>query len=198
LNINTCPQTSEEKEKMAQVPYSNAVGSLMFAMTCTRPDICYAVDLVSRFQANPSFAHWKAVKRILYLKGIMDYMLCYQAPDLGLVSYNDADWGDDPNEHKSNSGYTFLLNGGAITWCSKKQTCVALSTMEAEYVAGSVAVQEGVWLRKFLQEFGIVPVTIYCGNSTAIAYSKHPMYHEKNQTHRHKIPFFRHMIVQKR
>jgi len=68
-------------------------------------------------------------------------MLCYQAPDLRLVGYNDVDWGGDPNERKSTSGYAFLLNGGAITWCSKKQTCVALSTMEAEYVASSAVVK---------------------------------------------------------
>ena len=94
-------------------------------------------------------------------------MLCYQAPDLCLVGYSDVDWGGDPDECKFTLGYAFMLNGGAISWCSKKQTYVALSTMKVEYVAGSVAVQEGVWLRRFFREFGIVarsqePVTIYC------------------------------------
>jgi len=102
------------------------------------------------------------------------------------LSYNDADWDGDPDERKFTSGYSFLLNGGSITWCSKKQTCVSLSTMEAEYVAGSTAVQEGVWLRRFLREFGIVaraeePVTIYCDSSAAIAYSKDPKYHGKTK-----------------
>jgi len=87
-----CPQTSEEKEKMARVSYSNTVGSLMYAMMCPRPYICHAVGLVSQFQANPNFAHWKAVKRIFkYLKGIADYMLRYQAQDLHIVGYSDAD-----------------------------------------------------------------------------------------------------------
>jgi len=94
-------------------------------------------------------------------------MLCYQAPDLRLVGYTDGDWGGGPDERKSTSVMFFLLNDGAITWCNKKQTYVALSTMEAEYVASSAAIQEGVRLRRFLQEFGTVaraeePVTIYC------------------------------------
>jgi hypothetical protein len=78
LSPNMCPKTQDEQEKIACVPYSNAIDSLMYAMMCTRPDICYVVGLVSRFQSNPRLAHWKAVKRILrYLKGMMDYVLCY-------------------------------------------------------------------------------------------------------------------------
>jgi len=128
-----CPQTLKENEKMARVPISNDVGSLMYAMMCTRPDNCHIVGLVSWFQTNPGFAHWREVKRIyIYLKGTTDYMICYQAPDLRLVGYSDANWGGHPDERKSTSGYAFLLNGGTITWYSKKQTCVALCTMEAE------------------------------------------------------------------
>ena len=78
LSLDMCPKTQDEKEKMAPVPYANAVGSLMYAMMCTRLDICYDVGLVSRFQSNPGLAHWKAVKKILrYLKGIADYVFCY-------------------------------------------------------------------------------------------------------------------------
>ena len=87
LSLDMCPKTKDEKEKMTRVPYANAVGSLMYAMMCTWPDICYAVRLVSRFQSNPGLAHWKAVKRILrYLKGTMDYILCYQGLDLRMIS----------------------------------------------------------------------------------------------------------------
>jgi hypothetical protein len=130
---------------MARVPYANAIGSLMYAMLCTCPDICFAVGLVNRFQSNRGPTHWKAVKRILrYLHGTVDYMLCHQGMDLRLRGYSDADWASDLDECKSTSGYTFLLGGGAITWCSKKQSCVAFSTMESEYVACSEAVQEAV------------------------------------------------------
>uniref|UniRef100_A0A2N9F2G9 Reverse transcriptase Ty1/copia-type domain-containing protein n=1 Tax=Fagus sylvatica TaxID=28930 RepID=A0A2N9F2G9_FAGSY len=152
LSKNMCPKTQDEQEKMARVPYANAIGSLMYVMMCTRPDICYAVGLVSRFQSNPELAHWKAVKRILrYLKGTIDYVLCYQGSDLRLIGYSDADWGSDLDERKSTSGYAFFLNNGAIIWSSKKQPCIALSTMEAKYVACSAAIQEAVWLRRFFQ-----------------------------------------------
>ena len=150
LSLSMCPQTVKKK-KMARVAYSNVIGSLMCAMMCAQPDMYHAVDLFIRFQANPGFAHWQVVKWIFrYLKRTTDYMLCYQASNLCLFGYSDADWGGNPNECKSTSGYALLLNGEAITWCSKKQICVALSIMELEYVVGSMIVQEGVWLRRFL------------------------------------------------
>jgi len=91
LSISICSQISEEKEKMARVPYSNIVGSLMYDMMFTRPNICHAVGFVSQFQENPDFAHLKVVKQVFrYLKRTTDYMLCYQASDLRLVGYNDA------------------------------------------------------------------------------------------------------------
>ena len=121
---------------MSNVPCSSAIGSLMYATMCTRPDICYVVSMVSRYQANPGMKHWRAMKRILrYLKGTVNYSLCYQGKGLCLVGYSDVDWAGDLDERKSISGYTFLLNNGSITWRSKKQTCIALSTMEAEFVA---------------------------------------------------------------
>ncbi len=98
----------------------------------------------------------RAVKRILrYLKGTLDYVLYYQGTDLRLVSYSDADWAGDFDERKSISEYAFLLNDDAISWSSKKQACVALSTMEAEFVACSAAAQEAIWLRRFLQDLGV-------------------------------------------
>uniref|UniRef100_A0A2N9FG52 Integrase catalytic domain-containing protein n=1 Tax=Fagus sylvatica TaxID=28930 RepID=A0A2N9FG52_FAGSY len=176
-----------EIESMARVPYANAISSLMYAMLCTRPDICFVVGLVNRFQSNLGPAHWKAVKRILrYLRGTADYMLCYQGRDLRLRGYSDADWAGDLDERKSIFSYTFLLGGRAITWCSKKQSCVALSTMESEYVACSAVVQEAIWLRRFLQRLDIVasamdPVTIYSINMVALAYAKDPKYHGKTK-----------------
>ena len=93
LSLDMCPKTQDEKEKMARVPYANAVGSLMYAMICTRPNIYFAIGIVSRFQSNPRLAHWKAVKRILrYLKGTTEYILCYQGSDLLIIGYSDADW----------------------------------------------------------------------------------------------------------
>ena len=93
LSRDMCPKTLDEKEKMSRVPYASAVGSLMYAMMCTRLDICYTVRLYSRYQLNPGQKHWMEVKRVLrYLKRISDYMLCYQGKkDLRLIDYSDAD-----------------------------------------------------------------------------------------------------------
>ena len=187
LSLDMCPKTKDEKEKMACVPYANAVGSLMYAMMSTQPNICYVVGLVSRFQSNPGLTHWKAVKRILrFLRGTTNYILCYQGLDLCMISYSDADWGSDLDERKSTSEYAFLLNNGAITWSSKKQPCIALSTMEVEYVACSAAVQEAIWLRRFFQNLEVVkdasdPVTVHCNSMAALAYAKDSKYHGKTK-----------------
>ena len=139
LSNDLCPKNLEQKEQMKKVPYASAMGSLMYAMLCTRSDISYAVGMVSRYQSNPGEARWKAVKRILrYIKGTVNYRLCYQGQDLQLKGYTDEDWEGDLDERKSTSYYVFVLGNGAITWCSKKQTCIALSTMEGEFVAFSI------------------------------------------------------------
>ena len=130
------------------------------------------------YQSNPRRKHWNTVKRILaYLKGTADYSLYYQGGDLRSIGYTYANWGGNLDERKSTSGYVFLLSRGAISWSSKKQTCTALSTIEAEYVACSVAIQETVWLRRFLNDLEIVtgpprPTTIYCDSLAAISFTK--------------------------
>ncbi|XP_070020287.1 secreted RxLR effector protein 161-like [Nicotiana tabacum] len=152
LSLEMCPKSENEKEDMSRVLYSSVVGSLMYVMICTRSDICYVVGLVSRYQSNPRRDHWKTMKRIFrYLKGTADYSLCYNGNNLYLRGYTEVDWASDRNDRKSISGYAFLLNGGAISWKSKKQTCTTISTMEAELVACASAVQEGVWLKRFFE-----------------------------------------------
>lgn len=162
---------------MSNVPYASAIGSLVYAVLCTRPDICFAVDLVSRYQSNSGPAHWQAVKRIFrYLCGASDLVLCYQGGDLRLKGYSDADWGGDLDESRSTSGYAFVIGGGAISWCSKEQDGIALSTMEAEYVASCFTVQEAIWLRSFLHDLNITPtvddpIEMHCDNTAAIQYA---------------------------
>ena len=116
----------------------------------------------------------------------MDYVLYYQGSNLLLIGYSDVDWGSHLDERKSTSGYDFLLNNDAITWSSKKQPCIALSTMEAEYIACLAAVQEAVWLRRFFQHFEVVKdasdsVTIHYDSIAALAYVKDPRYHGKTK-----------------
>ena len=202
LSLDDSPRTDEEKNQMSKVPYAQAIGSLMYAMLCTRPDICYAVGIVSRYQSNPGHKHWQAVKRIFrYLRGTADLVLSYHGGDLRLRGYSDADWASDRDGRKSTSGYTFILGGGSVTWCSKKQTCIALSTMESEYVACSAAVQEAVWLRRFLQRLSISDhaaeaVLVYCDSTSAIAYAKDPKYHGKSKHIGIRYHYIRDMVAQ--
>ncbi|TYK29682.1 gag/pol protein [Cucumis melo var. makuwa] len=145
LSKEQCPKTPQEVEDMSNIPYAFAVGSLMYAMLCTRPDICYLVEIVSRYQSNPGRDHWTAVKNILkYLRRTKDYMLVYGSKDLILTGYTDSDFQTDKDARKSTSGSVFTLNGGAVVWRSIKQSCIADSTMEAEYVAACEAAKEAV------------------------------------------------------
>ncbi|XP_065638232.1 secreted RxLR effector protein 161-like [Quercus suber] len=157
LSDDQRPKTQEEVNMMRQVPYASAVGSLMYAMLCTRPDICYLVGMVSRYQSNPGPKHWQAVKHILkYLRRTRNYMLVYHYEVLIPIGYTDSDFQLDLDFRKSTPGCVFTLGGGAITWRSVKQSCIADSTMEAKYVATCEAAKEAVWLKKFLSDLSVV------------------------------------------
>lgn len=148
LSKSMSPQTKFDVEEMRNVPYAQAVGSLMYAMTSTRLDICHAVGLVSRFQSNPGKEHWQAVKRIFrYLKGTKNLKLCFGLCDLDIKGYTNTDFAKDVDNRKSTSGHVFLFGGTAVSWLSKKQSCVAKYTIEAEYIAYSTAVSNAVWIK---------------------------------------------------
>ena len=145
--------TAKEKEYMKTIPYASAVGSFMYVMLRTRPDICYSVGILSRYQSNLGREHWTGVKHILkYLRVMRDYMIVYHGDELDLIGYIDSDFQLDADLRKSTSGYVFTLGGAAVSWRSIKQSCIVDSTMEAEYVAASEVAKEAVWLRKFLME----------------------------------------------
>ena len=175
LSQDQCPMIAEEKEYMETVPYASTVGSLMYVMLCTRPDICYSVGIVSRYQLNPGREHWTAVKHILkYLRRTRDYMLVYHGDELTPIGYTDSNFQSDADLRKSTFGYVFTLGGVAVSWRSIKQSCIVDSTMEAEYVDASEATKEVVWLRKFLMELGVLakvvdPMILYCDNSGVVA-----------------------------
>ena len=137
LSLNQCPKNDLENESMKNIPYVSVVGSLMYAQVCTRPDIAYAVGVLGRYQSNPSVDHWRAAKKVMrYLQGTKDYMLMYRQTDnLDLVGYSDADFAGCVDSRKSTSGYIFIMAGGAVSWRSVKQTLIATSTMEAEFVS---------------------------------------------------------------
>ena len=124
------------------------MSSLMYAMTSTRPSICHAVGLVSRYQSNPRRAHWQVVKRIFrYLQGTKGMKLCFGISDLEVIRYIDADFVRDVDDRKSTSGHIFLFGGTIISWLSKKQGYVAKHTMEAKYIPCSTTVSEAVWIK---------------------------------------------------
>ena len=165
-----------------QSTYQSAVGSLLYLSNWTRPDITFAVNNVAKFMKRPSRDHWTAVKRIFrYLKGTVDYGIVYN-PDSNssLVGYSDADWAGDVNDRKSTSGYVFMLGGAPVSWRSNKQSCVALSTAEAEYIALAGAAQEAVWLRDLLSEVDNnqhQPTVIFDDSQSAMAMTRNPQYH---------------------
>ena len=134
--------------------YQSMVGSLLYASVATRPDITHAVGAVSKYCSKPNETHLTAVKRILrYLKGTAEFCLKFtKSGNGGLIGYADADWAGDLDDRHSTTGYVFLMAGGSVSWLSKKQPIVALSTAEAEYVALSMTTQEAVWLRRFLSD----------------------------------------------
>ena len=192
--------TVEEKEYMKTEPYASTAGSLMYVMLCTRPDTCYSVGIVSRYQSNPGREHWTAVKHILkYLRRKRDYMIVYHGDELAPIGYTDSDFQSDANLRKSTSGYVFTLGGVVVSWGSIKQSCIADSTMEAEYMVASEAVKEAVWLRKFLMELGVIanavdPMIPYCDNSGDVAQAKEPRNHRKDKHIERKYHLVREIV----
>ena len=163
--------------------YREAVGSLVYAITCTRPDICWVVTKLSQFLAAPMKGHWIALKHVLrYLKRTLDSELCYRKCDDGLtlIGYSDADWASSTDDRRS-----FSLNraGPLISWKSRKQPTVALSSCEAEYIALAAAVQEGIYLTQMMKYIGEVsgPVLIFEDNQGTIALSKNPVNQRKSK-----------------
>ncbi|KAL4561013.1 hypothetical protein LXL04_033173 [Taraxacum kok-saghyz] len=184
LSKRNCPSSKKEKEEMKGVHYSSAVGSLMYAMVCTRPDIAQVVGVVSRYLANPGKQHWEVVKWILrYLKGTSKLCLCYGGANPILEGYTDADMSGDLDNRKCTSSYIFTLAGGAISWQSKLQKCIALSTTEAEYIVAVEAGKELIWLKRFLQELGFLQqeYIIHCDSQSAMDLSKNSMYHSRTK-----------------
>ena len=180
LSTAQSPLTTEEYAVMKHVPYHKAIGSLMYATLGTRPDICYAVQTISKFNTKPGLAHWEAVKRIFrYLIGTKDLWLSYGSLTKELQGYADAD-GSMNKDCKAISGYAFIINGGSVLWSAKQQELISLSTTESEYVAMTQAAKEALWLRSLISQlFGVTlpPTTLFSDNQSAIALTKEHQHH---------------------
>lgn len=197
LSSEMCPSSENERMEMSRVPYASAVGSLMFAMICTRPDIAHAVGVVSRYMANPGQEHWSAVKRILrYVKGTSDVALCYGGTDFIVHGYVDSDYAGELPKSRSTTGYVFKLAGGVVSWASKLQTNVVTSTTEAEYVAATFASKEAIWLKTLLEELGYYQekIIIYCDNQSALHLARNPAFHSRTKHIRVQYHFVREQV----
>ncbi|KAF1318426.1 Integrase catalytic core protein, partial [Globisporangium splendens] len=185
LTKTMCEGGCKHDETMKSVPYRSAVSAVMYLMVATRPDLAAAVGVLSQFAADPCPTHWQAVKRVLrYLQATPTHDIRFSGSG-ELSGYSDADWAGDIETRRSTSGYVFTLNGGCISWRSKKQRTVALSSTEAEYMALSEATQEAVWLKAFLRELGEDTgngaVTVYEDNQDSIALAKNPEFHKRTK-----------------
>lgn len=160
-------------------PYGTLVGKLMFLTVATRPDIAYTVGTLARFISNPNITHWQAAKGVVrYLAYTKNKGITFRGSDLTLTGYCDADYAGDLDTRKSTTGYVFINNGGAISWNSKRQPTVAVSTTEAEYMAAASATKEGLWLRKLFHSLDtpLTTIDINCDNQSAIKLLRNPIF----------------------
>ena len=169
------------------VEYQQLIGSLMYGSIGTRFDIAHEVGVLSRHNHTPGNQHHTAVKRVFrYLRGASDNYILYDGKSAieGPVIYCDADWAGDPSDRKSVSGYTAILSGAAISWSSKKQATVSLSSTEAEYISAARAAQEATWIHTFFSEIGHPlkkPITLYVDNQSAIKLIQNPVAHDRTK-----------------
>ena len=174
----------QEIEHMNKVPYASAIGSLMYAIVCTRPDIAHAMRVVSRYMSYPGKTYWEVVKWIMrYLRGISDTCLCFGISDLKLEGFVDSDLAGDIDSRKSTTSFVFTLGGTAISWSSNLYKVVALSSTEAKYVAMIEATKEMIWLQTFMKELGqkCDIGTLYSDSQSGIFLAKNPAFHSRTK-----------------
>ncbi|XP_044500224.1 secreted RxLR effector protein 161-like [Mangifera indica] len=172
---------------MNEVSYASAIGSLMYAMLCTRLDIAFAVSVVSKYHSNPRERRWTVVKAILkYLRMTKELILGYGGSELTLKGYSDSDFQLDVDDRKSTFVFIFVCNRDAVSWKNAKQSTTVDSTIEVEYIVASKITKEAIWMHIFVTELGIVPqmsqpVIIFYDNTGAIAQAKEPTAHQRSK-----------------
>jgi hypothetical protein len=184
LTHDQCPKTTREKAEMERYPYAKAVGKIMYAYLVSFPQLGFAIRTLSQFMHNPGKPHWEAVKRVLrYLKGARDSCLVLGGTNQGLVGYADADYANQADRH-SILGYAFFLGNGTTSWSSKRQSVVALSSTEAEYISLANMTREAVWLRNLIGEMTVpihTPTPIFCDNQGAKSLAKDNTNHPRTK-----------------
>ena len=197
LSKEQSPKIEEERAYMAKAPYASAIGSLMYVMVYTRPDIAQVVGAVSKYMNNPGKLHWEAVKWILrYLRGTTGKALCFKGGDTILTSYVDVDLAGNVDIRRSTTGYVYTLGGTAVSWGSQLQKIVALSTTEVEYVVVTDVSKEMVWLQSFLEELDKKQEdnVLYCDCQSAIHLAKNPSFHSRTKHIQLRYHFIRSLL----
>ncbi|UYV78679.1 hypothetical protein LAZ67_16002366, partial [Cordylochernes scorpioides] len=170
--------TDKEKEEIKHVPYRELIGSLLYLANSSRPDMTFAVTKLAQFCSNPGERHWQAAKHILrYLQATKNVSLIYKRGSDDILAFSDSDWANDIDDRRSTSGSAVTINGCLVSWRSKKQNCVSLSTMESEYIALAQTTKEILWIAQILENLKCLtnasrPITIFCDNRAAIEFSK--------------------------
>jgi len=183
LSSSMSPLSDSDCFFMQEKPHRNAVGALNYLATSTRPDIAYTDGKLARFGSNPGPEHWKAVTHLFrYIQGTLDYQLTYKraSTPIPFTTYSDSDHGGDIDSGKSTGGYLVMVSGGAVSWASKLQSIVVLSSTEVEYVAAVDAGKEMHWMSDILQDFGYAvdgPSPFFLDNQSSIDVSRNPEHH---------------------
>jgi len=174
LENDNCPTNAQDIDEIKNVPYREVLGLLMWLQVATRPDLSFVVNILSRFAHNPGKPHWNALKHTLaYIKATTHYGVTFKAGgNLDLIGYVDSNFAGCRESRRSTEGNIFIVAGGPVSWESKRQETVALSTVKAEYMAFTRATSQAIWLSKFFDEVGLQidrPVLIYGDNAGSIA-----------------------------
>ena len=196
------PKSEEERAEMSNRPYRELVGSLIYLANATRPDIAFAASTLSRFCNDPGETHWYYAKRILrYLKGTSHYSIKYVKNEDTFTAYTDSDWAGDEDDRRSCTGNVVILANGPISWKSRKQTSVALSTMEAEYAGLAEISREVVYVKRLLTYMGFKlvkgSINVYCDNQSAIELSKNAVFHKRSKHIDISFHFTRELVEKK-
>ncbi|CAM8876419.1 unnamed protein product [Rhodiola kirilowii] len=194
-----CPKTEQEEKQMLNVPYDVAVGSIMYGMICTRPDLAFSISVLSRYMSNPGIKHWEAMKYLLrYLLGTKGLGLVYKdhEPKVGIVGYVDSDYASNRDNRKSTTAFYFTWNGNCVSWKSQLQPIVALSSTEAEYIAATEAAKEAIWLSGIVKEISGIsdPPRIFMDSQSALCLCRDPVYHEKSKHIDVRMHFIRDLV----
>ncbi len=195
LSKEQCPATPHNNTH-----YRELIGSLQYTSLATRPDISFAVNKLAQFLINPGTAHVEAALRVLhYLKGTKHWTLNLGGQVVDIAGYTDSDWGADRDDRKSIGAYVFRIGNAAISWKTKNQSSVALSSVEAEYMAMCQAAKEAVWLTGLLKDFNIElrsPIILFGDSQGALVLAQNPVFHPRSKHIAIQYHFTRELIVQ--